>query len=475
MGRKARRRRRPPLAIAGGGSSDRAFGLARALVQAREAGWPGTPPLLLITNATAEADRPPHLDRTGTRLLDLYAGRTFRFCFTNGAMVQAVLGFLRQNPRVWVAPAAPPIAAAAAVADPWAALGILLAAGQLEPKLFSVSWQDDSYSRDLDVLFQTERQHWHPYAKEVDLGPLPYSVGNVYQPNSAEQTSVNLFLSLNPPPPRSVLVLPAAVQRMRRYLGFLCQQAPHLARNLVVVNGDAITFHNVFRDRDFAWNVLDLPVPVVFFSHRNPVDSTARINWNFAWHRIEQKGRERSTSGTHEILLYRDIVEAMLYATFADGKLLDDADQVAERLRQTTWRPAPRDADPSDWHYNRVQNALVQRQHALTEHALFDAHGDRRPGTGEHIVWLHPNFRDDRLMALQPCTISIWRYLPDPAPRRRGTKSLATTRRIISRGRSMSRQNQSPDHRQVITRRARTPVHGACVSSFHPFHGYAPF
>jgi hypothetical protein len=409
---KLRARSRPPLAIVGGGSSDRAFQLAQTLVQARTAGWSGKPPLLLITTATAEADRPLEPGTTGVRLMDVYAGRTFRFCFTNGAMVHAVLDFLRENPQVWVEPAAPPVAAAIAAADPWTALGLLMAAGHLEPKLFGVSWQDDSYARDLETLFCTECTRWHPYATPLDLGPLPYSVGDVLQPNSAEQTSVHLFLSQNPPPPRSILVLPAAAQRMRRYLGFLCLQAPHLARNLVVVNGDAITFHNIYRDRDFAWNVLDLPVPVVFFSHRNPVDPNARISWGFSWVRDEKK--ERSTTGSHDLLLYRDIIEAMLYAAFEDGRLLDDADRVDERLRQTTWRAAPSDVEPNDWRYHRVQNALVQRDAAGTAQRLFDEHGDRRPGTGAHIVWLHPNFREDRLMLVQPCTISIWRYRPAP-------------------------------------------------------------
>jgi hypothetical protein len=410
---KLRRRARSPLAIVGGSSSDRAFRLARALAEARSAGWPGKPPLLLITSATAEADRPLQLESSGARLMEMYAGRTFRFCFTNGAMVRAVLGFLHQNPQVWVQPVGPVAAAAVGSADPLAALGLLIAAGHVEPKLYSVSWQDDGYSRDLEMLFRAECRRWHPRAMQFDLGSLPYSVGDFYQPNSAEQTSVNLFLQLNPPPPRSVLVLPAAVQRMRRYLGFLCQQAPHLARNLVVVNGDAISFHNVFRDRDFAWNVLDLPVPLVFFAHRNPVDANARTTWGFSWQRSERKDHERSTSGTHDILLYRDIIEAMLYAAFDNGRLLGDADQVEARLRQTTWRAAPPEADANDWRYNRVQNALVQRGLPLAWHALFDEHGERQLGTGEHIVWLRPNFSEDRLMALRPCTISIWRYRSD--------------------------------------------------------------
>ena len=167
---------------------------------------------------------------------------------------------------------------------------------------------------------------------------------------------MDLFLSWHAPPPRSILVLPATVQRMRRYLGFLCQQAPQLAHNLVVVNGDAISFHNVYRDRDFAWNVLDLPVPVVFFAHRNPVDPDAGLNWRFSWTRDEET--KRSTTGTHDLLLYRDIVEAMIHAAFVDGRLLGDADQVQERLWHTCWLSPPPGVEPNDFRYHRVQNAL---------------------------------------------------------------------------------------------------------------------
>src|SRR5882724_4497808 len=109
---KLRGRKRPPLAIVGGGTSDRAFALAHALVKAQSAGWMGKAPLFLITTATAETDRPPPGNaadpQLGQRLMDVYAERTFRFCFNNGAMVRAVLGFLRENPQTWVEPAAGP-------------------------------------------------------------------------------------------------------------------------------------------------------------------------------------------------------------------------------------------------------------------------------------------------------------------------------------------------------------------------------
>ena len=423
---KLRRRSRPPLAVVGGGTSDRAFQLGRALVKAQGDGWSGKPPLFLITTATAETDRPPPIDaaqpQQGQRLMDLYKGRSFRFCFTNGAMVRAVLGFLRENPQAWIEPQ--PVSSALATAgavtsgDPVSTLAFLEAAGHLGPKLFTISWDDDSYSRDLEVLFRSECKLWHPFATPEDLGTLPYSVGDAYQPNAEEQVSVDLFLSRHAPPPRSILVLPASVQRMRRYLGFLCQLSPKTARNLVVVNGDAISFHNVYRDRDFAWNVLDLPVSLVFFSHRNPVDSSAATAWGFAWQRDEKK--KLSTTGTHDLLLYRDIIEAMLYAAFEDGRLLGDADRVRERLLRTCWREAANADDPRN---HRVQNAFVHDDPVLAGHELFDASGDRRPGTGEHMVWLQPNFLppsfpgdSPRLKLLQPATISVWRYAPAAGP-----------------------------------------------------------
>jgi len=413
---KLRRRARPPLAVVGGGTSDRAFQLGQALVKAQEDGWPGKPPLFLITTATAETDRPPPIDaadpQLGRRLMDLYPGRTFRFCFTNGAMVRAALGFLRENPQAWIEPSplSSALASAGAIAcgDPGGTVGFLHAAGHLGPKLFTISWDDDSYSRDLEVLFRSQCKLWHPFAIPEDLGTLPYSVGDAYQPNASEVTSVDLFLSFHAPPPRSILVLPASVQRMRRYLGFLCKSSPQAARNLVVVNGDAISFHNVYRDRDFAWNVLDMPVSLVFFSHRNPVDTSAAAAWGFAWRHDDDK--KLSTTGTQDLLLYRDIIEAMLYASFEDGRLLGDTDRVRERLRHTCWREVEGHSD--DPRNHRIQNAIVHADPAPACHELFDASGDRRPGTGEHIVWLQPNFARDRLALLKPATISVWRYAP---------------------------------------------------------------
>jgi hypothetical protein len=410
--------RRPPLAIIGGGSSDRALELAH-LLQAHRDGWPrGKAPLLLITTATADTEVPPAQDRPpGEPLTAIYrdadASRTFRFCFTNSAMVRAVLGFLHENPQVWVDPSTAPAAASAgAVAvgaggAPWAMLGFLQASG---PKLYSVRWQDDSYSRDLESRFRAQCNDWHPFATQQDVGALPYSTGDVNQPNFAEMISVQLLLDLHAPPPRSVLALPASADRMRRYLAFLCRQSPPAARRLVLVSGDSINFNNVYRDREFDWNVLDLPVPLVFFAHRNPIDRQAALTWSFDWQRDEKD--KKSTTGTHDLLLFRDIIEALLHAAFAEGRLIGDTDLVRERLRQSCWRAAPEGADPDDYRYDRVQNRLVHADApgaAGSRPDLFDRDGNRRLGTGEHIVCLNPQFQGDRIVTLQPCMIAVFR------------------------------------------------------------------
>jgi acyl dehydratase len=44
---------------------------------------------------------------------------------------------------------------------------------------------------------------------------------------------------------------------------------------------------------------------------------------------------------------------------------------------------------------------------------LFDADGNRQPRTGEHVVWLRPNFSGDRLDLSS--TISVWEVRPRPA------------------------------------------------------------
>jgi hypothetical protein len=100
--------------------------------------------------------------------------------------------------------------------------------------------------------------------------------------------------------------------------------------------------------------------------------------------------------------LYRDIFEALLYAASDGGNLLGDPRQVRKRLQATCWyHPPPEKLGQEN---ARVCNAEV---HALEgAHPFFDADGNRQSHTGEHIVWVKPNFTEDRVDLTSK--ISVW-------------------------------------------------------------------
>lgn len=393
---KLRERDTPPLAIVGGDTSDRALALAKTLADARE-GWSGPAPLLLITTATAERYFPKDSEGgitahdTLPKLMSVYAGRSFRFSFTNSRMVEAVLDFIRQSPQVWPQKQADPALYTGVVAsrDAWGSLGLLAAAGHLQPYyIYTLAWGDDGYSKDLAEIFATKFAEQSQLRNGKDLSvadaDVPYSVGDQFQANPRERIAVDLLLRNRGGlrEQQHLLVVPTGAQRSRRFLRTLCRRAPLEIRNLVVVNGDAISFNTIYRDRDIAWNILDLPVPLVFFSHRNPIDTDAGFH------------PQKSATGTQDLLLYRDIFEALLLATFNPDGMLVDADQVEGRLRTLRWHkqhvylPSPDAGPPPGLPF-------------------FEAEGNRHAGSGEHVVWLQPLF--DGTLNLPQAVISVWR------------------------------------------------------------------
>ena len=230
-----------------------------------------------------------------------------------------------------------------------------------------------------------------------DEGGLPYSVGDFNHPTPPEQVAVSALLSNNSPfPPHSLLVLPGNAQRMRRFLGNLRSRAPLDVRNLLVVNGDALSFNTVYRDRDYVWNIQDLPFSLVFFCHRNPTDPAV----GFGWQPDAKHGL--STTGTAELLLYRDVLESVLHAAFDEGRLLEGADAFLARLRMSRWYETAADGQRS----GHVFNAQVHAG-AEASRPLFDPAGNRQRHTGEHIVWLRPRYSGDRLDLVS--TLSVWR------------------------------------------------------------------
>jgi hypothetical protein len=417
---KLQARARAPLAIVGGGTSDRAVRLARKLQDAYPD--PAQPsPVLLITTATAEKTR------KGFSLIDVYRKRAFRFSFTNQKMVESLLTFVqhRQYPdqdegwahSLWVHKPADPqrlvnaVGSMTGAGEFWHSWAVMRGFPQLQPyAMHAVTWEDERYSQDMNALFEGEFKKRFPMGEFVVEGTIPYSAGGFSHPTQKEQVVVDFFLARpTPVTPHSFLVLPTQTVRMRRFLNHLYRRSPLGARNLVILNGDAISFHSVYRDRELIWNILDLPYSLVFFSHRNPIDHAA----GFAWEKEVRAGAadasaRRTTTGTHDILLYRDVFEALLYAACDQGKLRGDPLQVRERLQATCWYQPPPDKLRQD--SARVRNPLVHTIDARTPR-LFDTDGNRQRHTGEHIVWVKPSFTEDRVNLISQ--ISVWAMQPD--------------------------------------------------------------
>src|SRR5207249_2608992 len=113
--------------------------------------------------------------------------------------------------------------------------------------------------------------------------------------------------------------------------------------------------------------------------------------------------------GTHDILLYRDILEALLYAVADQGKLVGDPLQVRERLGATVWSQPPLARAQEE--QPRLRNRLVHEPTGESR-KFFSTLGNRRRDTGEHIVWVKPNFIDDNRVD-NTSKISVWSMVPN--------------------------------------------------------------
>ena len=343
----------PPLAIIGGGSSDRARDLARDLDLRKD--WKGQRPLLLMTTATAnevylEGDREPR------KLTQVYPDRTFRFCFTNEQMARAVTDF------VWL-------------------MEDLRPSGRLPiekgeeafPVIFPVQWEDDPYSVDLCDKFrravdrQTNHRHEQPFISRPE-----YSVGSFDRVNRAESRFVHLILGADElrlsAGQRSLLIMPTGPTPARRFIRALAGEAPLLGRHIVAVTGDSIGINHVYRDGAILWNMRDVPVPLVFFAHQNP------IGWS---------DDLPPPTGTDEVLLFADLAKVIATSVFTvDSGLVANADALQTRIRK---------------------QSLV----------TFDDDGNRADGE-EYVVCVRPDISAaGRISAL--ASLEVWRRLPGGA------------------------------------------------------------
>src|SRR5262245_763804 len=237
-----------PVAVIGGGSSDRARDLAVAMAAHRT--WHGDRPLLFLTTATADevtVDEPDAAGNTQKKLFDVYDNRTFRFCFTNEQMAEAVLGFVWSRPAV--RPAGPAFAPDVAIGS-----GLAASAAVERPAVYNLSWLDDPFSDDLSSRFQSVVASRYAPRAAVTNFQLPFSIGGFSQPNRGEAEAVRAIVAdlKARPGGRALLVVPTVAPPARRVLLRICEEVPDAAARLVAVNGDGFAANVIYRDGAFA-------------------------------------------------------------------------------------------------------------------------------------------------------------------------------------------------------------------------------
>src|SRR5260370_10580222 len=280
-----------------------------------------------MTTASANSYHSSRNEYAIEDLLSVCPGRSFRFCFTNRQMAEAVLDFVW-----WKKDELRPFR------SPPAALGMVAGGAGADrltdtrPTITAVEWDDDPYSVDLVEQFRWVLDE-HDLPPELAppwkrLGcPLPLfqkvevasSIGGFSRPNRWEAKVADELLAESPPLPlqrslprhgdeRALLILPTVPQPARPMLATLTGAMPDLSRPQLAVNGDGIAFNNVYRDRDLVWNVRRAPVPLVFFTHQNPVAWDAQPD--------PAKFALYGPNGTDDVLHFSDMVRILAEAAY---------------------------------------------------------------------------------------------------------------------------------------------------------------
>lgn len=391
-----------PLAVIGGATSDRAHELALSL--AREQTWRGDRPLLLITTATIDTILTDPEDPAGfarvsdqRNLIDVYPNRSFRFCFSNTQMVRAVTDFVLQHPTLHPGPVgwAGVRAVGAGACGPWPVAGSLVDLTR-KPTIFPLEWQDDPYSGDLYNQFREHLYLALGGAEGPRLAPrivrdpafsIPYSIGGFSRPNAGEAAAVReVIRNLPPTGERSLLVIPTVSWPTRRVMLALSERVPQAGRRLVAVTGDGVSVNTFYRDAEWLWPARSIPIPLVFFTHDNP------IGWDAPGDTSPPPGyRLEPKNGTEEVLLDNTLGRIVTDAVFpppyngAPPRIVERADEVGARLRT---RPDK----------------------------FFDDRGNRRGQSGEYVVVLRPTVRYGDTAPEQPkpeSTIEVYRRKED--------------------------------------------------------------
>jgi hypothetical protein len=302
-----------------------------------------------------------------------------------------LLDFVRTHDELWPhAPSPTPYAAVATVAaDNRVTAAAVLAAHEdlVTTQFYDLKWDDDSSSTDLADRFRLVVEKTFPKA-HVSGYQIEYSAGDYYQPNPREAFVVGQIMPelKADRERRQLMLLPCNAERARRFLRTLLRRSAQTDwKNLVVMTGDSLNFNTIFRDRDVAWNIQDLPVPLVLFSHRSPVAE------DVGFQAAPDGSVTQRATGTEDLLLFRDILESLVLSAYQGLQLTASADELHDRLKQLRWR----------------DNRIYPPQPADQSMLLFNStDGNRSNGTGEHVIALRPD-PDDRGVYAQ-ATITVW-------------------------------------------------------------------
>lgn len=346
-------RQPPPLAIVGGGNSERARDIAlqlhRQQIKDPHRKWPA----FLITTATA--DKVQNADLGEVDLMNIYPHRSFRYCFTNKQMAEAICDFVRDEVNR---------DRDLQVSSPLVSL---------------VSWHDDPFSEDLVEQFE---EQWKipnettvtPDVKKYVIG---HSVGGLNRPNKLEVAAVGKLVREaigNPVRGRELLLLPGGPAPARRFLRSLYRTDPLERHFWVVAVADAIDWNTLYRDRRLTWPVEDLPFLLIAFMHRNPVETKLGASRGFV---ADSSTTETpNPTGTDDLLLYRDIGQSLVNCCFtnSDGtkSLINNPDELISNL------------------YEEIDS---QGQ------PLFDEQGNRPGRGGEYITFVEPLYEGRQVLA----------------------------------------------------------------------------
>ncbi len=385
-----------PLVVVGGGTSDRAYDLARAMSEQKD--WRGEQPVLFLTTATASTIVDPSAEPVN--LMDVYAARTFRMCYTNAQIARAVVEFVWSQPDLRPFGDPVPLLSAVGATSVPNMLSLLGLHCELDvPIVSALEWDDDPYSIDLSKQFHEvlHDPRWgHVLVRETR--GIPFSVGGQYDPNRWEAEAVDHLLAglASAPLERQLLVLPTSAAPARRVLRSITAALPLVGRNLVAVTGDSISLNNIYRDADIGWNMRAIPVPLVSFAHQNPVawdEPAPEEDQSWAMDPVVRTTVDRNSpayvappTNTDELLQHRDMTRLIIVTAYG--------------LKRNSM-PSLTKSSTELANYLRAENP-----------AVFAANGDRISGRGEYVLCLRPHFSDSESAAtsriFSTASLEVW-------------------------------------------------------------------